>query len=108
MKHLKTEHFVVQPALWFGNIPNTIPESMSAGKAIIAVNFGSLPELVYHNVNGLIVQPGAVNFLSWAISCHSNNSIIGQIGKKSREFYEKEHTLELHLSRLLMLFNRLV
>ncbi len=41
------------PSEWYDNFPNAILESFAFKKAVIATDFGSLPELVKNNITGL-------------------------------------------------------
>jgi glycosyltransferase involved in cell wall biosynthesis len=93
--------FIVQPALWFENMPNTFLESMSLGKAIIASDLGRLPELVEHEVNGLLVPPGDIPALSAAIArlaLDPESVAAMQIAARNR--YLTEHTLDAHSRQL--------
>jgi glycosyltransferase involved in cell wall biosynthesis len=100
--------FVVHPAMWLENMPNALLEAMSAGKAIITSNLGSLPELVQHGINGLLVQSGDTRSLANAIVDLSCRKDLDRMGRQSRELYEKEHTAQQHMSRLLGVFDRLL
>ena len=49
---------VVVPSIWNENMPLSMLEAMSLGKAIIATRVGGLPEMVEDGVTGLLCQPG--------------------------------------------------
>ena len=51
--YLKSCLCTVVPSEWYDNFPNVILESFAYKKAVIATDFGSLPELVKDNVTGL-------------------------------------------------------
>ena len=51
--YLKTCLFTVVPSEWYDNFPNVILESFAYKKAVVATDFGSLPELVKDNETGL-------------------------------------------------------
>jgi glycosyltransferase involved in cell wall biosynthesis len=38
-------------------LPTVLIEAMAAGKAIVATNVGGVPEIVEHNINGLLTSP---------------------------------------------------
>jgi glycogen(starch) synthase len=46
----------VFPSLW-ENYPNVVLESMAAGSAVAASKRGGIPEIIQHNVNGLLFNP---------------------------------------------------
>jgi glycosyltransferase involved in cell wall biosynthesis len=43
-------------------------EAMAAGKPVVASRAGGLPEIVAHNVTGLLVPPGDENALAGALA----------------------------------------
>lgn len=99
--------FVVQPAIWLENMPNTLIEALSAGKPIIASEIGSLTELVTDGVNGYLVPPGDVGLLSSAISKMSTEADLVTMGLSSRRRFLENHTSSVHLEKLLEEFERL-
>lgn len=48
-------------------LPLSILEAMSYGKAIVATPVGGIPEIVQHQVNGLLVQPGSKDEIAAAL-----------------------------------------
>ncbi len=50
---------VVVPSVWHENMPLSLLEAMSLGKAIIASRVGGLPEMVKEGVNGFLFEPGS-------------------------------------------------
>jgi glycosyltransferase involved in cell wall biosynthesis len=54
-------------------LPISILESMSYGKAIISTNVGGIPEIVGHNRNGLLINPGDLLQMEQAIDCFLDN-----------------------------------
>jgi glycosyltransferase involved in cell wall biosynthesis len=100
--------FIVQPALWFENMPNTFLESMSLGKAIISSSLGCLPELVVDGDNGLLVEPGDVEGLAAAMrDLALAPRKTERMGAASRRRYLEHHTRDLHMKRLAELINEI-
>ncbi|MCX5788629.1 MAG: glycosyltransferase [Elusimicrobia bacterium] len=56
----------VQPSLWEG-LPNALLEAMGMGLPVIATKVDGVPELVQHDVNGLLVEAGQPQGLFMAI-----------------------------------------
>jgi glycosyltransferase involved in cell wall biosynthesis len=54
--YLKTCLCTVVPSEWYDNFPNVILESFAYKKAVVATNFGSLPELVHPDQTGLTFE----------------------------------------------------
>lgn len=96
--------FVVHPALWLENLPNTLIEALSAGKPVIASAIGSLTELVSDNVNGYLVTPGDVKALSIAIEAMSTRTDLEAMGKNARLRFVENHTEQAHLDKLMGIF----
>jgi len=57
----------VVPSLWYDNQPNAALESMAVGTPVIAPAHGCFPEMIDHDVSGLLFAPGDPNSLSEAI-----------------------------------------
>jgi glycosyltransferase involved in cell wall biosynthesis len=53
----KTDVIVV-PSIWYENSPITIMEALTTGTPVVTTNLGGMPELVQHNVNGLLFEVG--------------------------------------------------
>jgi glycosyltransferase involved in cell wall biosynthesis len=49
-------------------IPNVLVEAMAAGAPVVATNVSGIPELVRHEVNGLLVEPDAPEQLADALT----------------------------------------
>jgi len=49
---------VVVPSIWYEVRPTVILEAFAGKTPVIAADLGSMPELVSHQVNGLLFQPG--------------------------------------------------
>ena len=59
---------LVVPSIWPENSPLVIHEAFLAGVPVIASNTGGIPELITHDVNGLLVRPGEVDALAHALA----------------------------------------
>ncbi len=49
---------IVMPSLWYENSPNVILEAFAHRTPVIASRLGGMAELVEHNENGLLFEPG--------------------------------------------------
>jgi colanic acid/amylovoran biosynthesis glycosyltransferase len=49
-------------------LPNVIAEAMACGAAVVATRFSGIPELVEHEENGLLVEPGDVQGMRDAVA----------------------------------------
>ncbi len=53
---LSTSDVVVVPSIWYENSPMSIMEPLAAGTPVITTNLGAMPEMVHHEVNGLLFE----------------------------------------------------
>ncbi len=58
---------LVAPSVWPETSPLVIREAFLTGVPVVASNIGGIPELVQHERNGLLFEPGDVNGLSRAL-----------------------------------------
>ena len=49
---------IVVPSVWYDNNPMSINEALGEGLPVVATNLGSMPEVVHHDVNGLLFRRG--------------------------------------------------
>lgn len=66
--YLKSCLCTVVPSEWYDNFPNVILESFAYKKAVVATDFGSLPELVHNHKTGLTFKYADVEDLRDKIS----------------------------------------
>ena len=58
---------LVVPSVWPETSPLVIREAFLAGRPVIASNIGGIPELVDHEQNGLLFEPGDIDGLARAL-----------------------------------------
>ncbi|MEM1550700.1 MAG: glycosyltransferase family 4 protein, partial [Candidatus Bathyarchaeia archaeon] len=62
-----------------------ILEAMASGTPVVATRVGGIPELVEHNVNGLLVEPNNYKALAEAIlTVLENTDIAARLGQQGR------------------------
>ena len=89
----KTDIFVLS-SNWEG-LPIALIEACRAGMPIIATNVGGVSEIVFHGVNGLLVEPNNPQALASAIDqLTSDLKLRVSMGLKSRAIYEKHYKVE--------------
>jgi glycosyltransferase involved in cell wall biosynthesis len=70
--------------------PGVLVEAMMAGLPIVATRFRSLPELIEHEANGLLVEPGDVGSLVEAITELAADPVLREsMAAKSRRMAER-------------------
>ena len=64
---------LVVPSIWHENTPLVIYSAQAAGCPVIASNLGGMAELVRHNDNGLLFEPGSSHELAECIRLLARN-----------------------------------
>ncbi len=100
--------FCVLPSKWLENMPNTITESMAAGKAILSSDIGSIPEVVIHGKNGYLAQVGNIQELAEYLQLISQPEKAKVFGNYSRKLFEEKYTERIHMNVLLGLMDDLI
>ena len=82
-------------------IPVVLMEAMGAGVPVIASDLSGIPELVEHEVNGLLVPPGDAAAIAAALERLANDSALrARLGQGGREKVLREFDLATNAARL--------
>lgn len=107
--YLKSCACTVVPSEWYDNFPNVILESFAYKKAVIATDFGSLPELVKPNETGLLFKYADTTDLADKAEYMLNN--VAEAKRMGEEAYHRVETMyspETHYKALMQLFDKVV
>lgn len=89
---------------YFEGVPISILEAMSYELPVISTNVAGIPEIVQHQYNGLIIQPGDIESLKQSILYFTENfERTKQYGRNSRLLIEK-HDVPVVVDKILSLF----
>lgn len=105
--YLKSCLCTIVPSEWYDNFPNVILESFAYKKAVIATNFGSLPELVHNNETGLTFEYANVDDLRSKIKYmleHVDEAIF--MGENGYNLIETKYSPNTHYKDLIKLFRQ--
>ncbi|MEM2704101.1 MAG: glycosyltransferase family 4 protein [Candidatus Bathyarchaeia archaeon] len=81
--------------------PLSILEAMASGKVVITTNIGALPEVVKHNINGLVVEPNNPKNLANEIDKVLRDELFARkLGEEARRFVQRNFDLN-ELSKLM-------
>ncbi len=98
----------ILPCDWFENCPRNLIEAFALGKPVIASNRGGIPEIVNHNENGIICEPGNIDQLTEAIKkLYEDPQLTIDMGKKARHKAEQVYTADMHYSKLLKVYQQI-
>jgi glycosyltransferase involved in cell wall biosynthesis len=91
---------------YFELFPGVVLEAMQFRKAIVSTTEGSIPEIIDHGVNGLLVEPRNTNELATAIASMLNNpEQRDNMGRLAQAKFFKEFTLTAFENRMIAVFD---
>lgn len=80
-------------------------EAMAAKKPVVATNIAGIPEIVRHNINGILVPPKHSEALAEAmVRILTDKKLAKEMGLKGREIVEGKFTIEQILSDYFSLY----
>lgn len=104
--YLKSCLCTVVPSEWYDNFPNVILESFAYKKAVVATNFGSLPELVRNGETGLTFNYQDVeDFRSKIAYFFAHPTEAKAMGENAFQNVQTCFSPAEHYNRLMKLFN---
>ena len=107
--YLKTCFCTVVPSEWYDNFPNVILESFAYKKAVVATDFGSLPELVKDGRTGFTFKYADVSDFRQKIrKMFDNPEVAQQMGENAYKVLINEYSPEVHYEKLKDLFNSII
>ena len=99
----------ILPCNWFEIFGMTNIESFANGKPVIASNIGGIPEIVEHNVNGLLFEPANVEQLRECILKYWNNpELVVEHGEKGYEKVLTHYTEDIYYEKLIKLYEETI
>ncbi len=88
--------------------PVTILEAMACGLPIVATRVGGIPEIVSHEVNGMLVPPSDTDALALALAAYCQHpKRAAQHGKAGREMVVQKNSMAAMLAGYIKLYDTL-
>ena len=107
--YLKSCLCTVVPSEWYDNFPNVILESFAYKKAVIATDFGSLPELVHEGETGLTFKYTDFNDLIAKVGqLFEQPELAKQMGERAFQDVMSKYSPDTHYQNLMKLFIEVV
>lgn len=107
-EQIAAAQFTVLPSRAYETLGKSILESYAWGRPVIASDLGSRRELVRDGETGLLFPVGNVEQLSGAISYLAQRTeLAARMGAAGRELVRARHSPELHLQKLLCLYEQI-
>ena len=100
--------FFTMPSLWEG-LPLSLVLAMGAGLPVIATRVAGIPEVVQHDVSGLLVEPGDSAGLAHAIGrLVANGDLRRSLGERARAFVVPRFGFDHYVESMTSLYDRLL
>jgi glycosyltransferase involved in cell wall biosynthesis len=99
---LVAPHVPLEDGSAFFGSPTKLFEYMAMGKGIVASRLGQIGDILEHEMTALLVAPGDVAQLAWAIEqMHESSELRTKLGTNAREVVLREHTWRHNAERVL-------
>lgn len=104
-QELRRSRAALMPSKWFENYPMSVLEARAAGVAVVATAIGGLPEMVSHDIDGLLVPPGDADALRHAVE-HLTRSpdLAREMGETGFQRLLESNTEEAHYEQLMAIY----
>lgn len=107
--YLKSCLCTTVPSEWYDNFPNVILESFAYKKAVIATDFGSLPELVRNNETGLTFEYANTEDFRMKIKyMFEHPDEAKQMGENGYRLIESDYSPQAHYKQIDSLFKKVL
>ena len=99
---------VVHPALMEG-LGVSLLQAAAAGVPIVGTRSGGIPEIVHHQENGLVVEPGNTEQLFEAVhTLLANPGLARRCGAAGRNLVQRSFSLDTMIKQYIGLYNKLI
>lgn len=96
------------PSLWEG-LPLSLVLAMGAGLPVVTTRVAGIPEVVQHDVSGLLVSPGKSDELADALArVVEDASLRRSLGEQARAFVRPRFGVDNYVSSITCLYDRLL
>ena len=98
----------VMPSLWEG-LPLSLVLAMGAGLPVVATRVAGIPEVVEHDVSGLLVPPGDKDQLSAALARVTGDAALrARLGEAARAFVRPRFGVDRYVAAITDLYSDLL
>jgi len=96
---------LVHPAVYPDPLPRTLLEGCALRKAIVATNVGGVPEIVDHDISGLLIEPSNPEIMASAIgSLLRDKKKAVSLASEARRKAERFFSIEQHVENIMAIY----
>lgn len=107
LKQLAMAKMLIVPSIWHENFPRVIVEALSCGTPVITSNLGSLAEIVQHNHNGMLFEPGDSQALAKTINgLLQDPKKLQNLSNQAYQSYLDHYTPDQNYQQLMAIYQR--
>lgn len=99
---------VVAPSLFVEHFGYTVAEALLDARPVVAARIGALPELVEHEVTGLLAEPGDGAAFGAAVRRALDSPAAPRWGEAGRDLVRRVSAPAAHLARLLAIYREAI
>lgn len=109
LSYLRSAQAMILPSEWYENAPMSILECFGMEKPVIVSNIGGMPEMFTPGKTGFLFEPGNVEGLKEQV-CRflEDPDLCYKSGKAARQEVIERFSKEMHIEKLLNLYNNLL
>lgn len=105
---LKAIDIFTMPSYWEG-LPLSMVLAMGAGLPVVASRVAGIPEVVHHDVSGVLVEAGEIEPLANALVALTNDAAMrARLGEAARAFVIPRFGVDRYVQSIVSLYDRLL
>ncbi|RJQ23905.1 glycosyltransferase [Candidatus Parcubacteria bacterium] len=104
---LKSFDILVLTSIWEG-MPNVIIEAMCMGVPVVSSNVGGCPEIIDHNIDGLLFKPNDVeDFVLSVKKLLAETHLGARLGEQARDKIKRKFSVEIMIENYVNFFEEI-
>ncbi len=99
--------FLVFPSLWYEGLPRTIIEAFAKGTPVIGSKLGAMQDLISHDRNGLLFEPGQPDALAAVVrEIWQDHDRLKRLRQSARSEFESHYSYQANYQCLMTIYQQ--